>query len=103
MMGLGFMISKEDILKNGYAIVKVTVSGVRQTHRLNIARERESRGEFYYLTGRHPIPEVEMIRLAEELQLPIKSRDSMVFPKGKMKGDFIEARIEPDIIEAEIE
>ncbi len=97
------MVDKKDILKNGYVIIKVTVSGIRQTHRLNVVREKESRGEFYYLTGRHPIPENEMVRLAEELQLPIKSRDTVVFPKGKMKKDFIEVRIEPDTIEAEIE
>ncbi len=97
------MVDKKDILKNGYVIVKVTVSGVRQTHRLNVVREKESRGDFYYLTGRHPIPENEMVRLAEELQLPVKSRDAMVFPKGKMKKDFIEVRIEPDNILAEVE
>ena len=97
------MVDKKDILKNGYVIIKVTVNGVRQTHRLNVVKERESRGDFYYLTGRHPIPENEMVRLAEELQLPIKSRDAMVFPRGKMKNDFIEVRIEPDVIDAEIE
>lgn len=97
------MVDKKDILKNGYVIVKVTVNGIRQTHRLNVVREKESRGDFHYLTGRQPIPENEMIRLAEELQMPIKSRDAIVFPKGTMKKDFIEARIEPDTIEAEIE
>lgn len=97
------MVNREDILKNGYVIVKVTVSGIRQTHRLNVVRERESRGDFYYLTGRHPIPESEMIRLAEELQLPIKSRDTIVFPKGKSRRDFMEVRVEPETVEAEIE
>ena len=97
------MVDKKDILKNGYVIVKVTVAGIRQTHRLNVVKEKESRGDFFYLTGRHPIPENEMVRLAEELQLPIKSKDVIVFPRGTMKKDFIEARIEPDIIEAEIE
>jgi hypothetical protein len=97
------MVDKKDILKNGYVIVKVTVSGVRQTHRLNVVREKESRGEFYYLTGRYPIPENEMVRLAEELQMPIKSKNTMVFPKGKMKKDFIEVKFEPGDIEAEIE
>ena len=97
------MVDKRDILKNGYVIVKITVAGVRQTHRLNVVREKESRGDFFYLTGRHKIPESEMVRLAEELQMPVKSRDSLVFPKGKMKKDFIEARIEPNVIEAEVE
>ncbi len=97
------MVDKKDIMKNGYVVVKVTVGGIRQTHRLNVVREKESRGDFYYLTGRYPIPENELIRLAEELQMPIKSRDTMVFPKGKMKKDFIEAKFEPGDIEAEIE
>jgi len=97
------MVDKKDIMKNGYVIVKIMVNGVRQTHRLNVVREKESRGNFYYLTGRHRIPEAEMVRLAEEFQMPVKSKDTLVFPKGTMKKDFIEARIEPDIIEAEVE
>jgi hypothetical protein len=96
-------MNKDEILRQGYAIVKVITSGVRQTHRLNVVHEKDSKGEFSYLTGRYPIPESELIRLAEELQLPVKSRDLIAFPRGKSRKDFVEASIEPDVVEAEIE
>ncbi len=96
-------MNKDEILRKGYIITKVTVSGVRQTHRLNVVKEKSGAGNFYYLTGRFAIPQSEMIRMAEEFGLPIKSRDVLVFPKGKSKKDFVEVTFEPDIIEAEIE
>lgn len=96
-------MNKDEILRKGYIITKVTVSGVRQTHRLNVVKEKSGAGNFYYLTGRFTIPQNEMLRLAEEFGLPIKSRDVTVFPKGKSKKDFVEVTFEPDTIEAEFE
>ncbi|MEM2908926.1 MAG: hypothetical protein QW590_01365 [Candidatus Bilamarchaeaceae archaeon] len=96
-------MKKDEILKQGFVIVKVMVNGIRQTHRLNVVKEKSGNGYFSYLMGRYPIPESEMIRLAEELQLPIKSRDMIVFPKGKSKKDFMEVVFEPGVVEAEIE
>jgi hypothetical protein len=96
-------MNKDEILRQGFVIVKVTVAGIRQTHRLDVVKEKGSNGFFHYLTGRFTIPEAEMIRLAEELQLPIRSKDVLVFPKGKSRKDFTEINIVPDTIEAEIE
>ncbi|MEM4166443.1 MAG: hypothetical protein QW153_01125 [Candidatus Bilamarchaeaceae archaeon] len=96
-------MNKDEILKQGFVIVKVTVAGIRQTHRLDVVKEKSGNGYFHYLRGRHPIPESEMIRLAEELQLPIRSKDTLVFPKGKSRQDFTEISITQPTIEAEIE
>ena len=96
-------MNKEDILRQGFIVVKVTVAGIRQTHRLDIAKEKSGNGYFNYLMGRFPIPEAEMIRLAEELQLPIKSKGVYVFPRGKSRQDFTTVDFQPETIEAEID
>ncbi|MEW6749155.1 MAG: hypothetical protein AB1295_05600 [Candidatus Micrarchaeota archaeon] len=104
------MISKEEILKRGYVDVKVYVSGLRQSHRLKVIRERTPRGLIPFLVSDHYLPTPEMVRLAEQLQLPLKQKDIVVFPKGKMAGHFIEKEedptevtVEAETIEAEVE
>lgn len=87
---MGFSFSKEDILRKGFVYVKVIVSGLRQSHKLTVTKEKTPQGIFTYLQGRYEIPEAEMVRVAEELQLPIKTKDVLVFPEGKMQGDFTE-------------
>lgn len=102
-------INKEEILKAGYVDVKVRVSGLRQSHRLELVRERTSQGLVPVLVCRHYVPTAELVRLAEELQLPLKCKSVIVFPRGKTAGDFAEksenpkVRVEADTIEAELE
>ena len=102
-------IKKDEILKQGYVDVKVFVSGLRQSHRLHVERERTPQGLVPFLVCKHYIPTTELVRLAEELQLPLRCRDVLVFPRGKKAGDFAEkipeskVKVEADTIEAEIE
>lgn len=102
-------IKKDEILKQGYTDVKVFVSGLRQSHRLQVERERTPQGLVPFLVCKHYIPTSELVRLAEELQLPLKCRDVVVFPRGKKAGDFAEKQEETkvtmkaDTVEAEIE
>ncbi len=101
------MVSKEEIIKQGYIDVKVYVSGLRQNHRLEVVREKNSVGTIIILLCKHYIPTAELVRVAEQLQLPVKHKDTLVFPKGKMAGDFVEnktiAVMESETLEAEIE
>ncbi|MFN7991555.1 MAG: hypothetical protein U0R44_05340 [Candidatus Micrarchaeia archaeon] len=102
------MISKEEILRRGYVDVKVNVQGLRQQHRMEVIREKTSAGIVPFLISKYYIPTMELVRLAEELQLPVKHKDVIVFPKGKMAGSFAEkksvvATVESDTIEAEVE
>ena len=87
--------------------MKVFVSGLRQSHRLQVVREKTVQGLVPYLVSQHYVPTPELMRLAEELQLPIKCHGVTVFPKGKMAGHFAEkppmGSVEPDTVEAEIE
>jgi hypothetical protein len=105
------MISKEEILRRGYVDVKVRVSGLRQSHRMEVVREKTSAGVVPFLVSKYYIPTMELVRLAEELQLPVKHKDTVVYPKGTMAGHFAEkghkksimASIEAETVEAEVE
>jgi hypothetical protein len=99
-------MDKDEILKQGYADVKVLVSGLRQSHRLELAREKVSVGTIPVLVSKHYIPAVELVRLAQLLQLPVRHNKTLVFPPGKMAGYFLEKKssiLSPDTIEAEVE
>ncbi|MEW6721737.1 MAG: hypothetical protein AB1324_00590 [Candidatus Micrarchaeota archaeon] len=105
------MISKDEILRRGYVDVKVYVQGLRQSHRMAVVREKTSAGIVPFLESKFYIPTMELVRLAEELQLPVKHKDVRVFPKGKMAGHFAEkakpaagdATVVPETVEAEVE
>ena len=102
-------INKDEILRRGYVDVKVSVSGLRQSHRLQVERERTPQGLVPFLVCKHYIPTAELVRLVEELQLPVKCRDIVVFPRGKKAGDFAEktekqkVTLEAETVEAEVE
>lgn len=79
---------KDKILKKGKKNVTVTVNGVRQKQTLEVKREKTPFGEVPFLRSKHRIPKNEMVRLAEELGLPLKSDEATVLPPGKMLKDF---------------
>ncbi|MBI5046691.1 hypothetical protein HZC07_03080 [Candidatus Micrarchaeota archaeon] len=103
------MITKEEILKQGYVDVKVYVSGLRQAHRLTLVKENTPNGWVPYLVSKYYIPTQELLKLAEEFQLPVKHKDISVFPRGKMASSFAEkdssnvVMTESDTVEAEVE
>jgi hypothetical protein len=103
-------INKEEILKKGFVDVKVYVAGLRQSHRLNVVKQMTPQGQMPVLVAQHYIPRSELVKLAEQLQLPVKHNDVIAFPKGKMPKDFVEPGTAPpkvtmqaDTVEAEIE
>jgi hypothetical protein len=81
-------LNKEEILRKGFVDVKAYVSGLRQTHRLKLIKERSQFGWITILEGRYALPNDEMVRIANEIGLPIRCKDTTVFPEGKMKKDF---------------
>ena len=100
------MNDKEEILKRGYVDVKVFVTGLRQSHRLEVSKQKTVQGEVPFLVCKHYIPPTEMVRLAEELKLPVKHKDTVVFPRGMSPVNFAKKQnitVEADTIEAEIE
>ncbi len=97
---------RQDVLRKGYIDVKVYVAGLRQAHRLEVRMEDTPHGTVPFLICRNYIPNSELVRLAEDLQLPIKHKNTLVLPRGKSLKDFAGGKrlvVEPDIVEAEIE
>jgi hypothetical protein len=94
---------RDDILKQGYIDVKVYVAGLRQNHRLTVEVERTVHGDVPFLMSKNYIPSAELVRLANELMLPIKHNKTMVLPKGMMPKDFAKIQVIPAEVEAEVE
>ncbi len=84
-----------DILKRGFVEVHAKVGGIRQLHVLKVTYEKTVWGMVPYLVSRYKLPTVELLRLAEELQLPIKCHGVTAFPKGKAPQDFARKEEEP--------
>ncbi len=100
-------MNRDEILKAGYVDVKIQVTGLRQAHRLKVTMDKTKEGSIAYLTSDQRLPTPELVRLAEELQFPIKCKDLLILPKGKVPADFVEADkiiggAEETVIEAEI-
>ncbi len=99
-------ITPEEIIKQGYVDVKVYVTGLRQSHRLEVVMEKAAGGMVPFLVAKLYIPTPELVKLAEELQLPIRHKNTIVFPRGKMAGYFAEkynVSVQPETMEMEVE
>jgi len=101
------MAGRDEIIKRGYVDVKVYMSGLRQSQRLTVYKEKTVHGEVPYLECKNYIPSAELVRLANELQMPIKHKNKMILPKGMTPKDFAKSEIlgsaEPATVEAEVE
>jgi len=84
------VVVREEILKTGFVDLKIKIAGIIQKHRLEIVREDTPYGRVPYLVTKvKDISMKELVRIAEELQLPVKSPTSVAFPPGKMPADFV--------------
>ena len=88
------MTNTKRILEIGSIEVRVKINGIIKRHILKVVKEKSAFGLIPYLVGDLFIPAQELIRLAEELQLPIKCHGMVVFPKGKSPADFAEGEPE---------
>ena len=83
------MISKDEILKRGSVEVHAKVGGIRQRHTLKVVWEKTAWGTVPFCVSSFQLPASELLRLAQEIGLPIKCRGMVVFPKGKAAQDFV--------------
>lgn len=102
------MSLRDDIIRRGYLDVKVYVAGLRQSHRLTVVMEKSAHGEIPFLVSQHYIPSTELIRIANECKLPIRHKQTVVFPQGMAPRDFAKktetvATVEAETVEAEVE
>jgi hypothetical protein len=80
---------KQEDLARGFIDVRVRISGVYQKHRFIVSELTNAAGKFKCLIGEDRIPQMELLRVANELDIPIKTTSSMVFPIGKSGKDFV--------------
>lgn len=83
------VLSKEEIIRRGFVDVHAWVGGIRQHHRLTVKKETTAFGQMPYLFTGANIPANELLRIAEETGLPVRSPTTTVFPKGKGPKDFV--------------
>ena len=102
------MTNRDDILSAGFADVRVLVSGLRQMHRLTVVMENTAQGQIPFLVSKHYIPTNELLRVAQQTGLPVKHKETVVYPPGTAASDFrqkqeVMATVEHETVVAEIE
>lgn len=81
-------MNREEILKAGSIDIRVKRAGMLQVLTFKIEREPSPAGPVPYLTIDKFLETPELLRIAEESQLPVKSKGGKFFPRGKMSKDF---------------
>ncbi len=76
------------ILKSGFAELQVKASGMLQKHKFTLKKESSAFGEYYLLEIEVPIGISELMRIANEVDLPVRAPTGFFFPKGKSPKDF---------------
>ncbi len=82
------MQDREQIITNGSVRVVVIRSGMRQNITLYAKRATRSNIEYVELVTDRVIDNSELIRICNELMLPISAPNAEVFPKGTSAKDF---------------
>ncbi len=91
----GFMVhqrnkrTREEILRDGTVDVKVMRSGTLQFQEFVVKRISSSMGVYAILEIDKFVDLSELIAVAEEIQLPIKAKNGLIFPRGKTTKDFV--------------
>ncbi len=81
-------MEREKILQIGKVTLHVTVAGMRQRQDFIVEREETAFGKIPFLACSRNLLLGELMRIAEENQLPVKCAGQKLFPKGKGPKDF---------------
>jgi len=81
-------MNMKNILKKGFVEMQVKAQGILQKHKFVLEYEKTPFGNVPYLISEYDLGEMELVRIANECQLPVKCGQFKVFPKGKMPLDF---------------
>jgi hypothetical protein len=76
-------------LKAGKVDIRVTRSGTLQFQEFVVKRLPLPIGQYAVLFVDKFIDMSELLRLAEEYQLPVSAKNGTAFPKGKTSKDFV--------------
>ena len=78
----------KSIIKKGSLKIKVKHEGILQIHTLKVEKEKTPFGYIPFLISEYELAEMELIRIAKETGLPVKSGKLKAFPPGKMPIDL---------------
>lgn len=81
--------TKDQILNQGYIDLHLRVGGILQVHRFIVTKEKTGFGEVMFLVTKGKVAAGELARVAEELQMPMRSPLGTAFPKNKGPKDFV--------------
>jgi len=76
------------ILKDGFAEIQVRASGMLQKHKFSLKEAKSAFGDYYLLEIDVPLGVAEVMRVANEVDLPVKAPTGFFFPNGKSPKDF---------------
>ncbi|MEM2137486.1 MAG: hypothetical protein QW568_00160 [Candidatus Anstonellaceae archaeon] len=80
---------RSEILAKGGMDIRVKRNGIYQLLPFKVIRKKTPLGEVPYLTLENKFLDVaELMRIAEECQLPVEASNGKVYPRGKKETDF---------------
>ena len=82
-------MKREEILEKGEIKIEVKRSGIKQKLTFIIERENTPNGKVPFLKTEKFVDISELVKIAEEYQLPVKAKNGKIIPKGKMINDFV--------------
>ena len=79
-----------EIVKKGSAEAEVRIAGMLQIHKFLVTKEKTAFGEIPVLVPEKKVtlPLTEAMKVANQLNLPVRSSAGLVFPSGKFAKDF---------------
>lgn len=80
---------RAEALSKGEVIVQVKRNGIFQKLPFRLVRRKTNDGEVPYLVLDKFLDVSELVRVAEEYQLPVESPVGKIYPKGKRETDFL--------------
>ncbi len=76
------------ILKDGFVKLRVKAQGMLQMHTFKVERKETPYGIVPFLVSEYEIPEMELLRISKETNLPVLCDKKTFYPKGKLPSDF---------------
>ena len=84
------MLTRDEIIEKGECKIRVKRQGVFQQLTFNVVWVESPLGEYPALQTDKEIDLAEVIRVAEEYNLPVRAKNGNAFPTGKAVKDFVE-------------
>ncbi|MEM3791619.1 MAG: hypothetical protein QXL16_02735 [Candidatus Micrarchaeaceae archaeon] len=82
-----------DILKKKEIKIRVLRSGMFQQVNFRLKKVKEGNIEFLELFTNKQVDISELVKVANEVGLPIEAKNGRAFPSGKSATDFIESNL----------